>query len=68
MIDVYTKNMGGVWFGTACSEQRVFSTAFVAVSACAICVLSLLYKKVRWSITLRMVFWIEALSCGISCS
>jgi methylated-DNA-[protein]-cysteine S-methyltransferase len=28
MIDVYTKNIGGVWFGAACSEQRVFSTAF----------------------------------------
>ncbi len=30
MIDVYTKNIGDVWFGTACSEQRVFSTAFAS--------------------------------------
>jgi O-6-methylguanine DNA methyltransferase len=28
MIDVYTKNISGEWFGVACSEQRVFSTAF----------------------------------------
>jgi O-6-methylguanine DNA methyltransferase len=28
MIGVYTKNISGVWFGVACSEQRVFSTAF----------------------------------------
>jgi O-6-methylguanine DNA methyltransferase len=28
MIDVYTKNVGGVWFGVACDEQRVFSTSF----------------------------------------
>jgi methylated-DNA-[protein]-cysteine S-methyltransferase len=28
MIDIYTKNISGVWFGVACAEQRVFSTAF----------------------------------------
>ena len=28
MIDVYTKNLAGVWFGVACAEQRVFGTAF----------------------------------------
>jgi O-6-methylguanine DNA methyltransferase len=28
MIGVYTKNVGGVWFGVACTEQRVFGTAF----------------------------------------
>jgi O-6-methylguanine DNA methyltransferase len=28
MIDVYTKSISGEWFGVACSEQRVFSTAF----------------------------------------
>jgi methylated-DNA-[protein]-cysteine S-methyltransferase len=28
MIGIYTKNIGSVWFGAACAEQRVFSTAF----------------------------------------
>ena len=28
MIEVYTRNIDGVWFGTACAEQRVFGTAF----------------------------------------
>jgi O-6-methylguanine DNA methyltransferase len=28
MIGVYTKNIGGVWFGVACAGQRVFGTAF----------------------------------------
>ncbi len=28
MIGVYTKNVGGVWFGVACTEQRVFATIF----------------------------------------
>jgi methylated-DNA-[protein]-cysteine S-methyltransferase len=28
MIDVYTKNIQGMWFGVAYTEQRVFSTAF----------------------------------------
>jgi hypothetical protein len=28
MIGVYSKNIGGVWFGVACDEQRVFGTAF----------------------------------------
>jgi methylated-DNA-[protein]-cysteine S-methyltransferase len=28
MIGVYTKNVGGVWFGVACDEQRVFGTSF----------------------------------------
>jgi methylated-DNA-[protein]-cysteine S-methyltransferase len=28
MIGVYTKNMGGVWFGVACDEQRIFGTSF----------------------------------------
>jgi O-6-methylguanine DNA methyltransferase len=28
MINVYTKNIDGVWFGAACAEQRVFSTSF----------------------------------------
>jgi len=28
MISVYTKNVGGVWFGVACDEQRVFGTSF----------------------------------------
>ena len=28
MIGVYTKNISGVWFGVACTDQSVFSTAF----------------------------------------
>ena len=28
VIGVYTKNVGGVWFGVACDEQRVFGTSF----------------------------------------
>ena len=28
MTGVYTKNIGGTWFGVACTEQRVFSTTF----------------------------------------
>jgi O-6-methylguanine DNA methyltransferase len=28
MIGVYTKNIGSVWFGAACNEQRVFGTSF----------------------------------------
>jgi O-6-methylguanine DNA methyltransferase len=28
MIGIYTKKVGDVWFGVACAEQRVFSTAF----------------------------------------
>ena len=28
MIGVYTKNIGRVWFGVVCDEQRVFGTAF----------------------------------------
>jgi O-6-methylguanine DNA methyltransferase len=28
MIDVYAKNVGGVWFGVACDKQRVFGTSF----------------------------------------
>ncbi len=28
MISIHTKNIGGVWFGVACAEQRIFSTAF----------------------------------------
>lgn len=28
MIGVYTKNIGGVWFGVACNEHRVFGTSF----------------------------------------
>jgi len=28
MIGVYTKNIGGVWFGVACTEQRVYGTSF----------------------------------------
>jgi len=27
-VGVYTKNVGGVWFGVACSKQRVFGTTF----------------------------------------
>ena len=27
-IDVYTKNIDGVWFGVACDEKRVFATSF----------------------------------------
>jgi methylated-DNA-[protein]-cysteine S-methyltransferase len=30
MIGVYTKNIGSVWFGVACDEQRVFGTSFAA--------------------------------------
>ena len=30
MIGVYTKNMGGTWFGVACDEQRVFGTSFAS--------------------------------------
>jgi O-6-methylguanine DNA methyltransferase len=32
MIGLYTKNSGGMWFGVACDEQRVFATSF-AVNA-----------------------------------
>jgi O-6-methylguanine DNA methyltransferase len=28
VIGVYAKNMGGVWFGVACDEQRVFGVCF----------------------------------------
>ncbi|MCW4008604.1 MAG: methylated-DNA--[protein]-cysteine S-methyltransferase [Candidatus Bathyarchaeota archaeon] len=28
MIGLYAKNVGGVWFGVACDEHRVFSTSF----------------------------------------
>lgn len=28
MIGVYTKNISGIWFGVACDEQHIFSTAF----------------------------------------
>jgi O-6-methylguanine DNA methyltransferase len=28
MVDVYTKSMDCIWFGVACTEQRVFSTSF----------------------------------------
>ena len=28
MIDVYTKSIDDIWFGVACTEQRVFSTSF----------------------------------------
>jgi O-6-methylguanine DNA methyltransferase len=28
MIGVYAKNVGGVWFGVACDEHRVFGTSF----------------------------------------
>jgi len=30
MIGVYTKNFGGVWFGVACTEQRVYGTSFAS--------------------------------------
>jgi O-6-methylguanine DNA methyltransferase len=30
VIGVYTKNIGGTWFGVACTEQRVFSTTFAS--------------------------------------
>jgi methylated-DNA-[protein]-cysteine S-methyltransferase len=30
MIGVYTKNIGGVWFGVACDKQRVYGTSFAA--------------------------------------
>lgn len=28
MMEVYVKNVDGVWFGVACDEQRVFATSF----------------------------------------
>jgi O-6-methylguanine DNA methyltransferase len=28
MIGVYTKNVGGIWLGVACTGQRIFSTSF----------------------------------------
>lgn len=28
MIGLYAKNVGGVWFGVACGEERVFATSF----------------------------------------
>jgi methylated-DNA-[protein]-cysteine S-methyltransferase len=28
MIGLFTKDFGGVWFGVACDEQRVFGTSF----------------------------------------
>ncbi|MCJ7559822.1 methylated-DNA--[protein]-cysteine S-methyltransferase [Candidatus Bathyarchaeota archaeon] len=30
MIGLYTKNIGGIWFGVACDEQRVFGTSFAS--------------------------------------
>jgi len=30
MIGVYTKNIGGTWFGVACDEHRVFGTSFAS--------------------------------------
>ena len=30
MIDVYAKNVDGVWFEVACDKQRVFGTSFAA--------------------------------------
>jgi O-6-methylguanine DNA methyltransferase len=30
LIGVYAKNIGGVWFGVACDEQRIFATSFAA--------------------------------------
>ncbi len=30
MIGLYTKRSGGVWFGVACDEQRVFGTSFAS--------------------------------------
>jgi O-6-methylguanine DNA methyltransferase len=30
MIGLYTKNVGGVWFGVACDEKRVFGTSFAS--------------------------------------
>jgi O-6-methylguanine DNA methyltransferase len=30
LIGIYAKNVGGVWFGVACDEQRVFGTCFAA--------------------------------------
>ena len=28
MIGIYAKNVGGIWFGVACDEHRVFGTSF----------------------------------------
>jgi methylated-DNA-[protein]-cysteine S-methyltransferase len=28
MMEVYVKNVDGVWFGVACEEQRIFATSF----------------------------------------
>jgi O-6-methylguanine DNA methyltransferase len=36
MIWVYSKNIGGVWFGVACDEQRVYSTSFSATERKAV--------------------------------
>jgi O-6-methylguanine DNA methyltransferase len=30
LIGLYVKSVGGVWFGVACDEQRVFGTSFAA--------------------------------------
>jgi O-6-methylguanine DNA methyltransferase len=36
MIGVYAKNIGDVWFGVACDEQRVYSTSFSATERKAV--------------------------------
>jgi len=28
MINVYAKNVGGIWFGVACDREHVFGTSF----------------------------------------
>lgn len=28
MIRLYTKNIGGMWFGVACDEEEIFATTF----------------------------------------
>jgi O-6-methylguanine DNA methyltransferase len=36
MIRVYAKNIGNMWFGVACDEQRVYSTSFSATEQKAV--------------------------------
>ncbi|MCX8153302.1 MAG: MGMT family protein [Candidatus Bathyarchaeota archaeon] len=41
VIGVYAKNVGGVWFGVACDEHRVFGTSFAGSEQDALrCLLS----------------------------
>lgn len=51
VIGLYTKNVGGVWFGVACDEQRVFGTSFAGTEQDALrCLLDGLPFKVPFHV------------------